>query len=464
MATQLAHDLRTVVTRRVGLKKRVVVLASDVALARAIEANGCTVLVDPASLDELTAFRPDVVVVFDGFVLRDGQTALRQLASASGEAQLVFSFANAASASALLGRLLGAPPAPAFSEPEVRRWLSSAGFVVTSRDAVVTAPVATGLSADTEAALRQLLEQLNPDAAIDRLLLVARKGVEASRPDRTDGLVSVIVSSGPDVAALEGTLSSLANQHRRPLELVVVAALPADRLDQVVARARGRSGVTVVTRADAPADPAARTNAGLALAQGQYVAFAEAGALFSPLHFTALVKQLEEGTVAWALASSSAAGQPAKPRPAHFDLGAWLRGGFVHRAEWLVDTSRIATFPLTFAEGEADADAVLFARLALLFPPAWRAGAATVELPEPPVVEFEAVLAKLRGRPLRGLTTLEALVQPPAVPPLSVQVQERLAAVDPRVAQAFERTRGVLGRVQDAWEQARRAADAERKK
>ncbi|MBL8918986.1 MAG: glycosyltransferase family 2 protein [Myxococcaceae bacterium] len=462
MAAQLAQDLRTVVTRRVGGKRRVVVLASDLALVRAIEANGCTVLADPASLDEVAAFRPEVVVVFDGFVLRDGQEALRRLASASGEAELVFSFANAASASALLAGLLGLPPAPAFSEPEVRRWLASAGFVVASRDAVVTAPVATGLSADTEAALRQLFEQLNPDAAIDRLLLVARRGVEATKPDRSPGLVSVIVSGGADVAALEGTLSSLANQHRRPLELVVVAALPAERLDEVVSRARVRSGISVITKADAPTDPAARTNAGLALAQGQYVAFAEEGTLFSPMHLTSLVRLLEDGTVAWALTSSATSARGAA-RPARFDLGAWLRDGLVHRAEWLIDTSRLASFPLTFAEGERDADALLFARLGLLFPPAWRPDAPTVELSTPPSFAVDALLAKLRGRPLRGLTTLDALVQPPPVPALAAQVQERLAAVDPRVAEAFARTRNVLGRVQDAWEKARVAADAERK-
>lgn len=461
MAT--AADLRTVVTRRVGLKKRVAVLTSDLALVRALEGNGCTVLADPATLDELSAFRPDVVVLFDGFVLQDGAGALRRLATVSGDAQLILSFANGASASALLSGLVGQPVGASFAEPEVRRWLTSAGFVVSSRDAVVTAPTSTGLSADTEAALRQLLEQLNPDVAVDRFLFVARRGVEASRPDRTPGLVSVVVSGGADVAALEGTITSLSNQHRRPLELIVSAALPAERLDTVVARARLRSGVTVVTLPDGAGDAAARTNAGLAVAQGQYVAFAEAGTLFAPLHLTQLVKQLEEGTLAWALAGSSTAAE-APALPSVFELGAWLRAGKIDRAEWLIDVARLGLFALTLAEGEPDADALLFARLALLFPPAWQARTPTVERAARAPVELSALLSKLRGRPLRGLTTLDELVRAPPVPSLSSQVQERLAAVDPRAAAAFERTRGLVERVQDAWERARKAAADEQQR
>ncbi len=451
MASQTAHDLRTVVTRRVGLKKRVVVLANDLALVRAIEANGCLVLADPASLDELEAFRPEVVVVFDGFVLADGAAAMQSLSRVAGQADLVFSFANAASASLALGNLTGVQPTPAFAEPEVRRWLSSAGYVVASRDAVITAPRATSLSADTEAALRQLFEQLNPDAAVDRFLLVAKRGAEATKPDRTEGLVSVIVSGGADVAALEGTISSLANQQRRPLELIVVAPLPLVSLEDVVARARRRSGLTVSTHTSTSADGNARLNEGLALAQGQYVAFAEAGALFAPMHFTSLVKQLEDGTLAWAMTT---------PLQGPFALRTWLESG-VAKEQWLLDITRLGSFTITFAEGAPDADAVLFARLALLFPPAFSSAPSTVELLRQPTLDLPAMLAKLKGRPLRGLTTLEALLHTTPVPPLSDQVQERLAAIDPRAAAVVERARGLADRVQSAWVKAKR--DAEKK-
>ncbi|MER2566033.1 MAG: glycosyltransferase family A protein [Myxococcaceae bacterium] len=451
MASQTAHDLRTVVTRRVGVKKRVVVLASDLALVRAIEANGCLVLADPSSLDELEAFQPEVVVLFDGFVLSDGEAALQNLARVAGQAELVFSFANAASASLALGNLTGLQPTPAFSEPEVRRWLSSAGYVVSSRDAVITAPRSTGLSADTEAALRQLFEQLNPDAAVDRFLLVAKRGAEATKPDRTEGLVSVIVSGDSDVSAFEGTISSLANQQRRPLELIVVAPLPLASLEDVVARARRRSGLTVSTHTSTSSDVNARLNEGLAHAQGQYVAFAEAGALFAPMHFTSLVKQLEDGTLAWAM--TTALSGP-------FSLRAWLEAG-VAKEQWLLDVSRLCTFKVTFAEATPDADALLFARLSLLFPPAFTSGPSTVELLRQPTLDVAAMQEKLKGRPLRGLTTLEALLHTTPAAPLSAQVQERLASIDPRAAAVVERARGFADRVQSAWVKAKK--DAEKK-
>ena len=184
MNGQTVGDLRTLVTRRAGLRRKVALLAADDSLKRALEQNGCTVLVDPESLDAVTAFHPDVVVAFDGFAA-EGAAGFTRLAQAAPGAELVFSFANASSSSVLLRALLGVSPAPTSSERDVRAWLREAGFVVSTRDVVVTPHVDSGLSADAEAALRQLFEQLNPDAAADRLLLVAKRGAEASLPERT---------------------------------------------------------------------------------------------------------------------------------------------------------------------------------------------------------------------------------------------------------------------------------------
>lgn len=461
MASQTAADLRTLVTRRVGLKRRVAVLASDLTLVRAIEANGCTVLVDPPSLDELRGFAPDVVVVFDGFLLQGRDDALRALSGACGSASLLISFANAASASALLQGLLGRSPPVALSEADVRQWLTGAGYVVEARDAVVTVPPPTSLSADTEAALRQLFEQVNADAAIDRLLLVAKRGIAASPPDRTPGLVSVIVSGGSSLPALTGTVSSLVNQHRRPLELVVVANLAPEALDEAVAKARTRSGVTVLVKTLASADAAARTNVGLGLAQGQYVAFAEAGELFEPLHLTGLVKRLEEGTSAWALGASRVSGQPLAPRPAQFSLAAWLRAGWLGRSEWVIDRARLGAFALTFAEGVEGFEAIVFARLGLLFPPAWQAGAPTVERLTPMASTLEPLLEAMRSRPLRGLVPLKELLQESEPPALKSMLKERLAGVDPRLAHAFEVAAGAAKRTAEAWRTARAAAEKE---
>ena len=106
---QTVGDLRTLVTRRAGLRRKVALLAADPGLSQALEQNGCTVLADPASLDEVTAFAPQVVVAFDGFAA-DGGEGFRKLAQAAPGAELVFSFANASSASVLIRALLGVQP------------------------------------------------------------------------------------------------------------------------------------------------------------------------------------------------------------------------------------------------------------------------------------------------------------------------------------------------------------------
>lgn len=220
---QTAADLRTLVIRRAGLKRRVALLSSDDALAKGLEANGCTVLVDPDALDALTGFSPDVVVAFDGLVA-EGLCALDGLARAAPAAELLFSFAHAASASLLSRALQGKTSVRALSESEVRAALTQAGYVVTGREVVVTPHQPSGLAVEVDAALRQLFEQLNPDAAADRFLLCARRGVVASSPGRAPGLVSVIVTAGDaSLDALTGTLASLAGQAHRALEVLVAS-------------------------------------------------------------------------------------------------------------------------------------------------------------------------------------------------------------------------------------------------
>ena len=62
-----ARVLRTLVVRRAGQGRKVALLSSDPLIARAVEANGCTVLVDPEGPQALHDFAPDAVVAFDGF-------------------------------------------------------------------------------------------------------------------------------------------------------------------------------------------------------------------------------------------------------------------------------------------------------------------------------------------------------------------------------------------------------------
>lgn len=447
-------DLRTLVTRRAGLRRKVALLAADEGLARALEQNGCTVLVDPDSLDAVTALHPDVVVAFDGFAA-DGAEGFRKLAAAAPGAELVFSFGNASSASVLIRALLGVSPAPTSSERDVRAWLREAGFVVTSRDVVVTPHVSSGLSADTEAALRQLFEQLNPDAAADRLLLVAKRGAEASVPERTAGLTSVILSGGDDAGALEGTIRSVAGQLQQPLELLVLSTLPQQRLDEVARAARGRAGLTLVLVADAPADPLASTNFGLSRARGQYVCCLEAGELLDRSHLGALVKRLGTSTAAWALSS------PPVDVGRRFELERWLEAGAVQRGRYLIDRDRVGTFPLQFAEGLALGEAMFFCRLVALFPPSWTAEPCTLDSPRTVASSRAELLEAMKARPLRTLSTLEGQLTPPPPVDITAVLQERLAGKSEAAGKLFGQALGLVERVRDAAQKARAAAKDE---
>lgn len=453
-AAQTVGDLRTLVTRRAGLRRKVALLAADPALAQGLEQNGCTVLLDPPSLEAVAAFSPDVVVAFDGFAA-EGAAGFKQLAQVVPGAELVFSFANASAASTLLRALLGTTPAPTSSERDVRAWLREAGYVVSARDVVVTSYEATGLSVDTEAALRQLLEQVNPDAGADRLLLVAKRGAEASAPERTPGLTSVILSAGDDVSALEGTVRSVAGQLQQPLELWVISSLPEHQLEAPTKAARGRTHLTLVVVGDAPKDALARTNFGLSRARGQYVCCLEAGELLDRSHLSQLVAQLSDGTAAWALSS------PPVSVGARFSLKAWLDVGAVQRGRYVIDRARLGTFPLQFAEGLALGEAMLFCRLAALFPPSWAAGPCTLDSPRPVSASPKELVEALRARPLRTLELLDAQLREPAPVDVAEVLQERLAERNERAGKLFGRARDLVGRVRAAAEQARRDADAE---
>jgi hypothetical protein len=452
-----AGDLRVVVARRVGLRRRVALLSDDAALKQALEANGCAVLADPESLEAIAAFTPDVVVAFDGF-LRDGATALGSLTASAGGAELVLSFANAASAASLLAALEGEATPPGSSEREVRGWLASAGYRVTARDVVVMPHRPSRLSADTEAAVRQLLEQLNPDAGADRLLLVASRGVEASPPEREAGLVSVIVSAGEDTAALEGTVRSVLGQLVKPLELVVVSPLPEACLEALTAAAKGRAHVTLTLLGDAAADPLARTNVGLARARGQYVCCLEAGELLDRTHLQALVGRLREGTAAWALSA------PAEDVGGRFFLRAWLDAGAVQRGRYVVDRERLGAFALTYAEGLPLAEAVLFCRLAAVFPPSFVSGPPTLDSPRRPASGRAELREVLRTRPLRLLAALDAELADPAPVDVRAEVEARLEARSPGAARVFARALDLVERVRDAADKARAAAKEELKR
>lgn len=402
--TQTAADLRSLVARRVGLKRKVALLGSDPVLVRTLETNGCQVLADPDSLAAISAFVPDAIVAFDGFAREgDGAGNFASLVRAAPNAELVFSFANAASSSALLQALVGKPPPPALAEPDVRAWLAAAGLQIVSRDIVIGPHQPTGLAFDAEAQLRQLIEQLNPDAGAERLLLVARsKAIGVSEIPREPGLLTVIVSATDALAALQGTLASLGGQPQRPMQVLVATSGPLDEAERL-ARIQAERGAFAVEVISAPsADFAVRTNQALPRARGQFLAFLEAGDTVERIHFRQLLRSLEQGTSAWVVAQLK---QPGVERPEHtFSLPTWLEAGSTARCSVLLDRDRLGPFPLTFAEGVAEAEPLFLARLAALFPAVTASGAPSVERPTPRTpFDPNALTQAMKARPLRAI-------------------------------------------------------------
>ncbi|MFO0599532.1 MAG: hypothetical protein U0228_29775 [Myxococcaceae bacterium] len=440
---QTARDLRAVVARRVGTGRRVALLSGDATLRTLLEQNRCTVLADPPGFAELSAFAPQVVVGFDG-LLAEGARGVEALRAAAPEAELVLSFANPAAASTLVRALAGESTPAAASELDVRAWLRASGWVVESRDPIVTG-VGTGrLSADTESALRGLFEQLHPDAAADRFVVVARRGVEPSPVDRVAGLTTLIVA-GAELHALEGTLKSIAGQLHQPLDVLVATSRAAVEVEPLCAPLKGRAGFSVSVLEGAGHDPLEATNAALVRARGQYLGCLEAGELLDRAHVGGLVDALKNGTVAWALS-----GAPGLEGP--FALHAWLDAAAVHRGRWLVDRERLGAFSLSFAAGLPLAEAVLFARLAALFTPAV-VGKITLDSPRRPASSVTEVLSATGARPLRSLT--DALRAPAQVELVEVLL-ERLSA---RSGTAAQLVRRVIDAARDARQ---RAADDRR--
>lgn len=365
MNGQTAHDLRSLVVRRAGQGRRVALLSSDASTARAIEANGCTLLVDPEGPDALRAFRPDVVVGFDG--IAEAQ-AFAMLAQAVPEAELVFSCANAGAASSIIASVIGREALKGQSEQQVRAWLQAAGYEVAACDRVVVPFQPSGLALDAEAALRALLEQLNPEAAADRWLWVCRRAARKAEP-RVPGLLSAVVFDGPSRGL---TLSALERQSQKPLEVV----------DSIEA------------------------------ARGQYLALLMPGDTLTRDHFARLVQALQRGVSAWAIESA------VPPLEA-------LERGAVDCCAYVVDRDRIGPFALALPRGAPAAEAVLFARLASLFPATLVAGGPSFERAQKPAPIEEALVA-LRTRPLRMLVGLEEAIAKSPEPSIRALLKDRL--------------------------------------
>lgn len=364
---QTATDVRALVARRVGTGKKVALLSSDPALRALLEGNRNTLLVDPEGTLALTAFAPEVVVAFDGLVT-GGADALAQVLGAAPKAELVLSVANSGAATSVVRALAGKPVGPGHARATIAGWLESLGHSLRSEDAVVMPPEPSGLATDAEVALRELCEQLNPDAVVERFVWVSAPSTPRV-PVALEARTSVVLVA-QDADATQASLASLARQALRPLEVVVVGG------DARAHEKAARDGLEVRTVAVAEGRGALAT--GVAHARGRWLAWWQAGELADREHLQRLQRAVSSGVAAWAVAAvrdGSHELSPARPFSAQQALSARAFA----RVGCLVDRERLGAFALTAADGSPAAEAVLFARLAALFTPEVLEGAASAQ-------------------------------------------------------------------------------------
>ncbi|WP_126933995.1 glycosyltransferase family 2 protein [Corallococcus sp. AB018] len=376
----------------------VCLVGASPALAEALRARGGSVRELPGPEWKRGKGPAPTLVVLEGDaverVLEEGLEALRREAPG---AELVFSLRNAGSARALMGALTGEAPVRAgLSEQRMLRLLAEVGYRVAHREVVPCASGGTALAEDTAQALRALLAQLSPSTQVEEGLYVAVPDGPVRAP--VAGLLSVVVTVEPGTqdAALDEALFALACQEQQPLELLLAAPEGVDLSAAEAALERyGRLGSFQARTVRAPSG--ALYAEAVREARGQYLAFVDARCVVYPRHFVELVRALQTGREAWALARAfrtewaSGEGTPPYVRAkVPFPLGERLEvehlvihPELVHAM--VIDRSRIGPFPVAMESGLGD----LPARMGALFPPVFLGGIASCEVRgprEPPAV------------------------------------------------------------------------------
>jgi hypothetical protein len=358
VAVGVKSDLRSVVARCVGVGQRVSLLSGDEQLAALLEQNNCQVQVDPAHFEQLSEFRPTVVVAFDALAAADS-SVMADLKKAVPRAELLLSFANAAASSQLLSRLCERDSEPGLAPAGVEDKLSVAGYAVVRREVVVELMPPTPLAPSTESALRRLFEQLNPIAACDRLVWKCQVDDSVRRrASPEEGRLSIIM-----VTQRLGLLERLRSLPRLPAEstevVIIGEASLAAVIDDVSLKPWARHLKLVHAVKDSSSQSAA-LNAGLASATGQWIVFAEDGGLAGL--WPQLLQALKTGARAWSVLAP-------EPVDRQQPLDVWVESPSATRVAWCIDRLRLGAFPLQFSEEAKVADAVLFVRLLSLFEP-----------------------------------------------------------------------------------------------
>lgn len=297
-AASLLDGART----RVRPGERVLLLGTEQVQAEVLEAAGCQVV--QAALEEvveqagrLGGIAPDWVVITGTHDAAGLERVLSPVLAAAPAARVLLEVEHAASASQLLGLLVGGALPRGLTLPALESLAAGAGARVVEREVLPSAPTSTGLAPATERALRQLVAQLAPHSTEERwrCVLARGSGSELGVQRTTRALLSVVLDTlHCTEAQLDEALFSLACQEYRPLELIVVGPQAA-RARPLLERYQLLGGFEFqCVEGD--------VERGVQRARGQYLALLPADAVVYPSHYLSLIEALREGEAAWAVA------------------------------------------------------------------------------------------------------------------------------------------------------------------
>lgn len=413
-------ELHRAVLAEVRGGSRVAVLGEDAVLADRLRQAGCEVLeaslraLGPAGegaqaasgvRESLSTFRPELVVLSETWTeAGNPESVLRELAASVPNADLAIPFYNAASSTALVAALTGHESPRGFTEEQLQGWLTASGLKLRQRQVLQTAQLKSVLARDTERALRNLFQQLNPTSSAHQLLYWSRRatlGDEQVSRELVPGLLSVVMRnhSLERLKFLDHAIFALSCQDYQPLEIVIVSQCQdpqvVDALTALLEKYRplGEFSFQVVHE---PADTDIRgrlVNKGIAAANGQYIAFLDDDDVIYPQHYAELIRTLKEGTQAWAVGRIRRAFFASGPndelycrykdemvRGDSFDLAQLIHENYITCHAYVLDRTRVGNFQVSFAEEMSlHEDYTFLLRLCALFRPAFPPGVPSCE-------------------------------------------------------------------------------------
>ena len=400
------HGLEAAIVREVRACARVVLLSDDPDVRRTLLAARCEVFPDgltastpdPATLDGLRRFDPDLIVATD---LAAARPAMRSLLDAAPRSRLFVALWNSSSSRWLLSLLRGTqPPESGVPDQQANEWFREWDLRIVRRDAETAAPTAT-FTPDLDARLSALFGQINASAGADRLYYLLERGASPRSLELDDRLLSVIIRnhSLSRLHLLDHAIFSLACQRYTPLEIVVVSQCyeegVIEELTALLEKHRAIGGYSFqVIHEPWKSDIRSRLlNIGLHKGRGRYVAFLDDDDVVYPQHYEQLVQALRDGEDAWAFSRARRAWMTCLDDGelfctakldvfdrTEYDHGALISDNYITCHSYVVDRKRLGPFPLSFPEAFVQLeDYVLLLHLLALYKPSFVAGPSTCE-------------------------------------------------------------------------------------